>query len=569
MSLPTLGPNFRGNASELIALRLEEGGSLTGDWIDATTMEQAGGRRWENATEGGTREEKAREGGTSREEARKGKGGQKGASRSGREKAFGGWTEPVFGVGTKITDYTNNTNTSAQCVGLGRTTFPSQGQSAVVRMRRIAMRNGTAHGLDALMFGGELVRSKILRDIGNCHTEIDNMRGQFKFKTLREAPSLMCQNKTWRNAIVLYFLYHPFNYWHFLSDAVFQAYLLAGHLALDLDCPPEPIEYYYVHDWYSATSKDRHFFPVALAALGSFTKLSSADGCFSNVLYGMPRLIIMPSTNRVWWYGPRYSSWWHSFASVLRSNLNVSGSELNASAPMLAVHHRRMPKWLRAFDWNYNLSDHFDVKIEHITLDRMSMIKQMKLMSQARGLISLRGASFVNQLYMPEMSPVLEIAMPDNIVGESTPGCRTCNCEPRTSLDLMGIHLGHSFMVWKWCQRDAFAQESASEMLWHLLRSNKQARRNGHGWACHVCNACFHGTLRKHGAFCDTETIVPWPPLPFGPSHAGVKKCGPLLVGPTLLREARSFGSCAVCSAWEGSPKCPKLINWSQPVVTI
>ena len=67
----------------------------------------------------------------------------------------------------------------------------------------------------------------------------------------------------------------------------------------------------------------------------------------------------------------------------------------------------------------------------------------------ARGIVSSQGASLVNQLYLQEMAPVLHIVVPTDLLAQKD--LVGCDGNPTTCHDMVGFHLGHSVMVWKWC----------------------------------------------------------------------------------------------------------------------
>eukprot|EP00747_Dinoflagellata_sp_TGD_P033810 gnl/TRDRNA2_/TRDRNA2_136850_c0_seq3.p1 gnl/TRDRNA2_/TRDRNA2_136850_c0~~gnl/TRDRNA2_/TRDRNA2_136850_c0_seq3.p1 ORF type:complete len:237 (-),score=9.79 gnl/TRDRNA2_/TRDRNA2_136850_c0_seq3:12-722(-) len=189
---------------------------------------------------------------------------------------------------------------------------------------------------------------------------------------------------------------------------------------------------------------------------------------------------------------------------------------------MLAVHHGRMPKWLWNVRWNYD-----NVQITYIErMESMPLQDQMRLVSTASGLISQSGASFVNQLYLPDMSALLQVSVLWNENGVLS----KCYSEPRTCHDKLGFSLGHSFLSWRWCYPSkAFSDALAVRMLKYLLYHHHNARRQRIAWACHILH--LNPSVVPDEDLCSVETKAPWPA-----GGNGLRQCGKFgLVGETLL----------------------------------
>lgn len=483
---------------------------------------------------------------------------------------------------------------AAECVAAGRVSFPGgEGESIFVRFYNMLVQEGKL-----LVTGGQDAVTQITEVTKDCSTSIETLEfDQYIFPDFEMAPDA-CQGSR-RNAVVLLGLYHSFNYYHFVVDTLFQVYVIVGHLAQELGCPSEGIETYYIaRENQGKNTVDRRYWPVMEAVFGPVNEVKTANGCFNTMLYGIMHQRFLPCLNRLFWYGPRYSSWWHAFQRDVREQLlrKVASSDLSGSTSeaMLVIQHRRMPLWLQEMKWD---GQHFrpdppETKVVYVDIASKPLSAQIGMLLRARGLISLQGASLVNQVYLPQLSAVLEVVVAQDYIDENFRlnfSGDACYNSPTTCHDLMGLHLGHSVLVWKWCDHQGFPEKVAQEVLSHLLEANQRMRSTSHGWSCYLCNLDHTSRmdLASSSLQCDHEITVAWPPVPHGLSCPGVRQCGPLMAGPTLLAETfyrpvpeqlGNEGPCMLCKGgketfdkgddWFGDPEtpiCPRQWDWSRP----
>merc|ERR1712217_390100 len=99
--------------------------------------------------------------------------------------------------------------------------------------------------------------------------------------------------------------------------------------------------------------------------------------------------------------------------------------------------HKRAPDWLMG-DRAWGASPAFRL----IRLDNFSMKEQISMMAAASGLISIEGAAFAHQMFMPLMSKLLVMHVP-----------RGGTCEVQEWHAAVAQYLGHYTLEWRVCRQ--------------------------------------------------------------------------------------------------------------------
>ena len=262
-----------------------------------------------------------------------------------------------------------NARSTIKCLEFSRTA-PQKAKDKLVHVHTIVM-NGTE-----MSIVGEAEDLYRFRDaVEDCTGATGGGSRVFSY-ALQQSSTCLFR----RNAHVWRAFYHSFNYWHFVVDFLFGAYVLTGHLSMELQCPAHSIEFYY-HPVFvladpdpktglvPATLDNMHFFPLAELVLGKIRPASEMTGCFNTVTFGSLSLTSIPDCmHRRWWYGHRQASWWHAFAIAFRDVITSQHGAIIDSASLLVVHHHRMPQWLGKFEFDAQVATSFGVRIKHVAL---------------------------------------------------------------------------------------------------------------------------------------------------------------------------------------------------------
>lgn len=186
---------------------------------------------------------------------------------------------------------------------------------------------------------------------------------------------------------------------------------------------------------------------------------------------------------------------------------------------MLFAQHERAPQWWWDFPFKNVTVDGVGVVI--LEFRDLELHTQLRIMSTARGLISIEGAAFTQQFFLQPMSPVYIMSSPMHI----DPFRRECWNWPETWHDITGIHLGHTVFHWRFCgDGDEFQRLRPDLTLKFLLRKNEEARRNKTAWFCSLLSPPANIT-----SIADAKRESEWPYCTFSfslPIAGPFRQCG-------------------------------------------
>mmetsp|Transcript_146324 Transcript_146324/g.469415 ORF Transcript_146324/g.469415 Transcript_146324/m.469415 type:complete len:227 (+) Transcript_146324:299-979(+) len=181
-------------------------------------------------------------------------------------------------------------------------------------------------------------------------------------------------------------------------------------------------------------------------------------------------------------YDAALGPWMRAFAGSVRQavgSLPFEDAPLDSSSDFLRSSHGVLRKWLvlkhhRSPDWVYTAD--WGVPTVVTQLHLLTLPQQVEILSNARALISIEGAAFINQLFMavPALLLVLHV------------------CEIKCWHSTVAQYLGHATLEWGVCEpkhwtvrpADGPSRSSTVAAAQLLLAGGYEAQKRKMAWRC-------------------------------------------------------------------------------------
>eukprot|EP00747_Dinoflagellata_sp_TGD_P171673 gnl/TRDRNA2_/TRDRNA2_206284_c0_seq1.p1 gnl/TRDRNA2_/TRDRNA2_206284_c0~~gnl/TRDRNA2_/TRDRNA2_206284_c0_seq1.p1 ORF type:complete len:292 (-),score=20.55 gnl/TRDRNA2_/TRDRNA2_206284_c0_seq1:250-1020(-) len=146
------------------------------------------------------------------------------------------------------------------------------------------------------------------------------------------------------------------------------------------------------------------------------------------------------------------------------------------------------------------------VGVVKLEFRHLKLLTQVRMVSASRGLISIEGAAFTQQFFLPPMSAVYIMSTPVRI----DPFRRECWDWPETWHEMTGLHLGHTVFHWRFCgDGDEFSSFRPNLTLQFLLQKNEEARYNRTAWLCILLSPPANITSGAVWPYCSFNVALP------------------------------------------------------------
>lgn len=353
-----------------------------------------------------------------------------------------------------------------------------------------------------------------------CYSKCDVTWFEYKENPLRDARQLsekpgladhfgcpVDRPLLWNQVALVVSTYAIQTLYHFIMDNVFLTYLTLANVAQSLGCKDQHISVFTVTPPNYPLDTLTQFHPIWPALFGGpLANTTSMHGCFRTVVYGYlyNQKMIHHLTSHLGWYrDPVLATWFSAFASEVRDRwLPTLAAAKEVPGSLILWKHARMPDYMWNFQWNDTTWHHSVGKRAHIPVVRgpdgwSPLHEQVRLISSARGIISIEGSSFALAPFLPPQSLLFIVNLP---LKEKM---RTCFRLPETWHETTALHLGHSAVNWRFCGTSEDFGRRATSVMGLFMQIKEEALHR------HISLTCIVIRDASEGARCYKNFSMP------------------------------------------------------------